>query len=44
VEIDVPSELTQEQRRLLKEFSKASGEYSGPLSKSFLEKMKRMFK
>lgn len=44
VEIDVPSELTPEQKRLLKEFSKVSGEYSGPLSKSFLEKMKRLFK
>lgn len=44
VQIDVPTDLNQEERRLLKEFAKASGEYSGPLAKSFLEKMKRMFK
>lgn len=44
VEIDVPAELTAEQKRLLKEFSKASGSRPGPLGQSFMEKMKRMFK
>lgn len=43
VQIDVPTDLNPEQRRLLKEFARASGGYSGPLSKSFLDKMKRLF-
>ncbi|MDP2913557.1 MAG: molecular chaperone DnaJ [Candidatus Omnitrophota bacterium] len=43
VQIDVPTDLNQEQRRLLKEFAGASGGYSGPLSKSFLDKMKKLF-
>lgn len=44
VQIDVPTDLAPEQKRLLKEFAKASGEYSGPLSRSFLEKMRKVFK
>ena len=44
VEIDVPANLTQEQKRLLKEFAKSSGQNSGPLSQSFTEKMKKMFR
>jgi len=44
VQIDVPTDLTLEQKRLLKEFAKASSEYSGPLSRSFLEKMKKVFR
>ena len=44
VQIDVPASLSQEQKRALKEFARVSGEDSGPLSKSFLEKMRRMFK
>lgn len=44
VEIDVPADLTQEQKRLLKEFQKASDKHPGPLEQSFMEKMRRMFK
>ncbi len=44
VEVDVPTELTSEQRRALKEFARASEADSGPLSKSFTEKMRRLFK
>ena len=44
VEIDVPTDLTAEQKRLLKEFAKASGDHPGPLSQSFIDKMKRMFR
>lgn len=44
VEIDVPTDLTSEQRRILKEFAKISGSDSGPLGRSFVEKMRRVFK
>ena len=44
VEVDVPTSLTPEQKKALKDFAKVSGEDSGPLSKSFLEKMRRIFK
>jgi len=44
VQVDVPTELTAEQKRTLKEFARVSGEGSGPLSRSFLEKMKRIFR
>ncbi|MDO8525435.1 MAG: molecular chaperone DnaJ [Candidatus Omnitrophota bacterium] len=44
VQIDVPTELTPEQKRLLRDFAKASERNSGPLEKSFVEKMKRMFR
>lgn len=44
VQVEVPVGLTQEQKRILKEFANASGEEAGPLSKSFVEKMKRLFK
>ncbi len=44
VQVDVPTELTSEQKRLLKDFAKASERSSGPLEKSFVEKMKRMFR
>lgn len=44
VQVEVPTDLSAEQRRLLKEYAKVSGEYSGPLSRSFVEKMKRLFK
>ncbi len=43
VQVDVPTELTPEQKKLLKEFAKASERSAGPLSRSFVEKMKRMF-
>ncbi len=43
VEIDVPADLTAEQKRALKEYARVSGD-GGPLSKSFVEKMRRMFR
>jgi molecular chaperone DnaJ len=44
VQIDVPTDLTAEQRKALKEYARASGEESGPLHRSFVEKMKRLFR
>jgi len=44
VQIDVPADLTAEQKRLLKEFARASGDHPGPLGQSFIEKMRRMFR
>lgn len=44
VEIDVPTNLTQEQKKILKELARASGHNPGPLSQSFMEKMRRMFR
>ncbi|MFA5147481.1 MAG: molecular chaperone DnaJ [Candidatus Omnitrophota bacterium] len=44
VQVEVPTNLTGEQKRILKEFANANGDPSGPLSKSFVEKMRRMFK
>lgn len=44
VQIDVPTDLTAEQKKALKEFARVSGEDSGPLSRSFVEKMKRVFR
>ncbi|MDD5437498.1 MAG: molecular chaperone DnaJ [Candidatus Omnitrophica bacterium] len=44
VAIDVPSDLTLEQKRILKDFAKASEKNPGPLAKSFMEKMRRIFR
>ncbi|MDD5422892.1 MAG: molecular chaperone DnaJ [Candidatus Omnitrophica bacterium] len=44
VQIDVPIDLTQEEKKALKEFARVSGEDTGPLSRSFLDKMKRVFR
>lgn len=44
VQIDVPSNPTQDQKRLLKELAKASERNPGPLAQSFIEKMKRVFR
>lgn len=44
VEIDVPTDLSSEQKRYLKEFQKSTRGSGGPLSKSFLDKMKRVFR
>ena len=44
VQIDVPVNLTQEQKKALKEFTRLSGEPSGPMARSFFEKMKKLFK
>ena len=44
VQIDVPTDMTQEEKKALKEYARVSGEDSGPLSRSFLDKMKRAFR
>lgn len=44
VKIETPTNLNSEQKKLLKEFSKACGEEVSPISQSFMEKLKRMFK
>lgn len=44
VQVEVPTDLNPEQKRLLKEFSRVSGENVGPLSRSFVEKMRSVFK
>ena len=44
VQVEVPTDLTQEQKKALKEYAKASSQDSGPLSRSFAEKMKRLFR
>ena len=44
VQIDVPSNPTQDQKRLLKELFKASERNPGPLAQTFMEKMKRLFR
>ncbi len=42
--IDVPTEVTQDQKKALKELARVSGEGGGPLARSFLEKMRRIFR
>ncbi|MCX5686745.1 MAG: molecular chaperone DnaJ [Candidatus Omnitrophica bacterium] len=45
VQIDVPTELSSEQKRALKEYAKVSGDDGkGPLSRLFVEKMRRLFR
>ena len=44
VQVEVPTDLNAEQKRILREFANASGKDMGPLSKSFMEKMRRLFK
>ena len=41
--VEVPSALTAEQRRLLDEFARVSGDASEPTSRSFFEKAKKFF-
>jgi molecular chaperone DnaJ len=43
VQVEVPSSLSSEQRRLLEEFARVSGDASEPTSKSFFEKAKKFF-
>lgn len=43
VQVETPTDLTAEQKRILKEFAKAAGEDSGPLSRPFMEKMRKLF-
>ncbi len=41
--VEVPSSLTAEQRKLLEEFARVSGDASEPTSRSFFEKAKKFF-
>ena len=43
VAVEVPTQLTARQRELLEEFRQASTETSGPLSTSFVDRMKKLF-
>ena len=43
VQVEVPTSLKAEQRKLLEEFAKISGDAHEPTSKSFFEKAKKFF-
>jgi molecular chaperone DnaJ len=43
VQVEVPTTLSSEQRKLLEEFAKISGDANEPTSKSFFEKAKKFF-
>ncbi len=43
VQVEVPTSLSGEQRKLLEEFARLSGDASEPTSKSFFEKAKKFF-
>lgn len=44
IQVEVPTELNADQKKFLKEFARVSGENTGPLSRTFVDKMRRMFK
>jgi molecular chaperone DnaJ len=43
VQVEVPQSLTSEQRKILEEFARISGDAAEPTSKSFFEKAKKFF-
>jgi molecular chaperone DnaJ len=43
VQVEVPQSLTSDQRRILEEFARVSGDAAEPTSKSFFEKAKKFF-
>ena len=43
VQVEVPQSLTSEQKKLLEEFARVSGDAAEPTSKSFFEKAKKFF-
>jgi molecular chaperone DnaJ len=43
VHVEVPSSLTAEQRRMLEEFARVSGDAHEPTSRKFFEKAKKFF-
>jgi len=43
VQVEVPTSLSSEQRKLLEEFARVSGDAAEPTSKSFFEKAKKFF-
>ncbi len=44
VDVETPTGLSAKQRRLLQEFAQACGENVSPLTRSFMEKVKKLFK
>ena len=44
VMLQVPVNLTSEQRRILEDYARVSGEMTGPVENSFTEKIKKAFK
>jgi molecular chaperone DnaJ len=43
VQVEVPTSLTGEQKKILEEFARVSGDAANPTSKSFFEKAKKFF-
>ena len=43
VHVEVPSSLTAEQRRILEDFARVSGDAHEPTSRKFFEKAKKFF-
>jgi molecular chaperone DnaJ len=43
VQVEVPTSLSADQRRILEEFAKVSGDANEPTSRSFFEKAKKFF-
>ncbi len=43
VQVEVPTSLTSEQKRILEEFARVSGDANEPTSRSFFEKAKKFF-
>jgi molecular chaperone DnaJ len=43
VQVEVPTHLTSEQKKMLEEFSRISGDTEEPMSKGFFEKAKKFF-
>jgi molecular chaperone DnaJ len=43
VHVEVPTSLSSEQRTILEEFARVSGDANEPTSKSFFEKAKKFF-
>jgi molecular chaperone DnaJ len=43
VQVEVPQSLTSEQRKLLEDFARVSGDANEPTSRSFFEKAKKFF-
>jgi molecular chaperone DnaJ len=43
VQVEVPQSLTSEQKRILEEFARVSGDAAEPTSRSFFEKAKKFF-
>jgi molecular chaperone DnaJ len=43
VQVEVPTHLNSDQRKILEEFALVSGETDGPMAKSFFDKAKKFF-